>query len=214
MANELRGRHAAHKVSQTEALPDRNGGRDNSRPPFFVGRFGTLKLTMRRIVGGMAALAMIVAAASGAVSPATKKKATTAKHTVATAKKPVTALQKSVAKKRAVTSVSARNTTTNAATRKKTPAKPAVSWRNRQLQPSQDRYKEIQAALVSKGYLQPEQVTGTWDQNSSDALKQFQAAQNLDTSGKINSLSLIALGLGPKHEAAPVQAVQPAEQSR
>ena len=163
----------------------------------------------------MAALAMIVAAASGAVTPATKKKATTtAKHTAAPVKKPMTALQKSVAKKRAVTSASVRSTTTKTVARKKTPAKPAVSWRNRQLQPSQDRYKEIQAALVSKGYLQPEQVTGTWDQNSSDALKQFQAAQNLDTSGKINSLSLIALGLGPKHEAAPVQAVQPADQSR
>jgi hypothetical protein len=159
---------------------------------------------MRRIVGGIAALAMVVAAASGAVTPATKKKATTAKHS-APAKKPVTALQKSVAKKRAVTSASAR---------KKTPAKPAVTWRNRQLQPTQDRYREIQTALVSKGYLGPEQVTGAWDQNSSDALKQFQAAQNLDTSGKINSLSLIALGLGPKHDAAPTQAVQPAEQSR
>jgi hypothetical protein len=159
---------------------------------------------MRRIVGGIAALAMIVAAASGAVTPATKKKATTAKHS-ALAKKPVTALQKSIAKKRAVTSVSVRQ---------KTPAKPVVTWRNRQLQPTQDRYKEIQTALVAKGYLQSEQVTGSWDQNSTDALKQFQGAQNLDTSGKINSLSLIALGLGPKHEAAPTQAVQPAEQSR
>jgi Putative peptidoglycan binding domain len=159
---------------------------------------------MRRIVGGVAALAMIVAAASGAVTSAAKKKGTTAKHS-APAKKPVTALQKSVAKKRAVTSASAR---------KKTPAKPAVTWRNRQLQPTQSRYKEIQTALVSKGYLRPELVTGAWDQNSSDALKQFQAAQNLDTSGKINSLSLIALGLGPKHEAAPALAAQPVEQSR
>jgi ABC-type uncharacterized transport system involved in gliding motility auxiliary subunit len=173
---------------------------------------------MRRIVGGIAALAMIVAAASGAVTSAAKKKGTTAKHS-APAKKPVTALQKSVAKKRAITSASARNTTPrnttgNTASRKVTPAKSAVTWRNRQLQPTQDRYKEIQTALVSKGYLQPEQATGTWDQNSSDALKQFQAAQNLDTSGKINSLSLIALGLGPKHEAAPALAAQPVEQSR
>jgi hypothetical protein len=173
---------------------------------------------MRRIVGGIAALAMIVAAASGAVTPATKKKASTAKHS-APAKKPVTALQKSVAKKRAITSASTRNTTSRNVTgatagRKKAPAKTAVTWRNRQLQPTQDRYKEIQTALVAKGYLHPEQVTGAWDQNSAEALKQFQAAQNLETSGKINSLSLIALGLGPKHEAAPTQAVQPAEQSR
>jgi len=159
---------------------------------------------MRQLIGVIAALAIVGVAASGAANPPVKKKAATAKHSVA-AKKPVTPLQKSVAKKRAVTSAS---------TRKKTPAKPAVTWRNRQLQPTQDRYKEIQTALASKGYMRTDQVTGGWDQNSTDALKQFQAAQNLDASGKINSLSLIALGLGPKHDAATVQAVQPAEQSR
>ena len=164
------------------------------------------RLTMRRIVSGIAALAMVVVSALGAVTPATKKKAAAAKHPVA-AKKPVTALQKSVAKKRAITAASSRT-----GARKGSPAKP-VTWRNRQLQPTQDRYKEIQTALASKGYLQTE-ATGAWDQNSTDALKQFQAAQNLDASGKINALSLIALGLGPKHEAAPVQAAQPAEQYR
>ena len=35
-----------------------------------------------------------------------------------------------------------------------------------------------------------------------DALKKFQAGQNLDSTGKINSLSLIALGLGPRRETA------------
>lgn len=163
---------------------------------------------MRRIVGGLAALAMIVVSASGAVAPVAKKKTTTAKHPVV-ARKPETALQKSVAKKRAVTSASA-----HTATRKGAPAKPAVTWRNRQLQPTQDRYKEIQTALAAKGYLQTEQATGAWDQNSTDALKQFQAAQNLDASGKLNALSLIALGLGPKHETTPVQSVLPTEPSR
>lgn len=158
---------------------------------------------MHRILSGIAALAMMVAAVSGAATPPSKKKAPV-KAPVAR-KKPLTALQKSVAKKRAVTSASSR---------KKTPAKPAVTWRNRQLQPTQDRFKEIQTALASKGYLQPEQVTGTWDQNSTDAMKQFQSAQNLDTSGKINSLSLIALGLGPKHDAPPVQTAQPVELDR
>jgi hypothetical protein len=41
-----------------------------------------------------------------------------------------------------------------------------------------------------------------------DAMKRFQAAQNLDASGKINSLSLIALGLGPKHDSASVKAAE------
>ncbi len=123
-----------------------------------------------------------------------KKKSPVARKTSVApvaAKKPATTLQKNVAKKRAATL---------AVSHKRTPAKPAVTWRNRQLQPTQERYKEIQQALAAKGYLQAEQATGNWDQNSADALKQFQTAQNLDASGKINSLSLIALGLGPKHE--------------
>jgi hypothetical protein len=52
-----------------------------------------------------------------------------------------------------------------------------------------------------------EDATGTWSQNSVDALKRFQQDQNLDPSGKINSLSLIALGLGPKRE--PIAAAAP-----
>jgi hypothetical protein len=67
--------------------------------------------------------------------------------------------------------------------------------------PAPERYKEIQNALVSKGYLSPEDANGSWNPASSDALKRFQGEQNLDSSGKINSLSLIALGLGPKHDA-------------
>ena len=78
-----------------------------------------------------------------------------------------------------------------------------VVWRPRQLAPSPDRYKEIQGALASRGYLPSEQANGLWDQNSVDALKRFQADQKLESSGRINSLSLIALGLGPKHDAPP-----------
>jgi Putative peptidoglycan binding domain len=67
--------------------------------------------------------------------------------------------------------------------------------------PSPERYKEIQAALVSKGYLPPDQATGQWNDASVDALKRFQADQKIDSNGRINSLSLIALGLGPKHDS-------------
>jgi peptidoglycan hydrolase-like protein with peptidoglycan-binding domain len=168
---------------------------------------------MYRFLGCVAALVMILSAALAQTTPpATKKSPVAGKTSVArkspvAAKKPATALQKNVAKKRAATT---------AANRKKTPAKPAVTWRNRQLQPTPERYKEIQQALLAKGYLQPEQATGIWDENSAGALKQFQAAQNIDASGKINSLSLIALGLGPKHEDTlprPQPSVQP-DQSR
>jgi len=80
---------------------------------------------------------------------------------------------------------------------------PRTTWRNRQSVPSPERYKEIQEALVSKGYMKPEEAGGAWGQSSADALKRFQTDQNLESSGKINSLSLIALGLGPKHDTTP-----------
>ena len=86
---------------------------------------------------------------------------------------------------------------------KKGPPAKRVTWRNRQLAPTPQRYKEIQDALAAKGYLKPEDANGAWNQASVDALKKFQAGQNLDSTGKINSLSLIALGLGPKRETAP-----------
>lgn len=67
--------------------------------------------------------------------------------------------------------------------------------------PTPERYKEIQQALASKGFFQGE-ANGEWGPDSVDALKRFQTSQNLTADGKINSLSLIALGLGPKHLTA------------
>ena len=75
--------------------------------------------------------------------------------------------------------------------------KSAQTWRSRQLAPTPDRYKEIQTALVSRGYLKS-QPNGVWDAQSADALKHFQQDQSLEPNGKLNSLSLIALGLGAK----------------
>ena len=77
------------------------------------------------------------------------------------------------------------------------------------MSPAPERYKEIQEALVAKGYLSSEAANGAWNTESSEALKRFQGEQNLESSGKINSLSLIALGLGPKHDSAPPPAPQP-----
>jgi putative peptidoglycan binding protein len=94
-----------------------------------------------------------------------------------------------------------------AAARKKTPARrPSTTWRNRQLAPSPQRYREIQDALAAKGYLPGGDANGAWNQSSIDALKKFQAEQNLEPTGKINSLSLIALGLGPKRETTAAAA--------
>jgi hypothetical protein len=124
-----------------------------------------------------ASLALPQAAAPPATTPAAKKTApaaapnTIAKKTTTTGKKTT----KAVAKK----------------------GPPAQTWRNRQLAPSTARYKEIQQALVEKGYLKQE-PNGVWDSSCEDALKQFQTEKNLPPTGKINSPSLISLGLGPK----------------
>jgi hypothetical protein len=83
---------------------------------------------------------------------------------------------------------------------KKAPAQPS---RKGQTNPAPDRYRQIQEALAAKGYLPADQASGQWNDASADALKRFQADQNLDATGKVNSLSLIALGLGPKHDATP-----------
>jgi peptidoglycan hydrolase-like protein with peptidoglycan-binding domain len=92
--------------------------------------------------------------------------------------------------------------------------RPAATWRNRQLAPTPERYRQIQEALAAKGYLRPEDATGSWNQTSVDALKRFQSEQKIESNGKINSLSLIALGLGPKHDAAVKPPVPPSAQEQ
>ena len=114
-------------------------------------------------------------------SPATATSATrTRKQTVAGAKSSVKGSKVSVRRKGQITRV------------------PARSY---QQAPTADRYKEIQQALASKGYLHDE-PNGQWNSESAEALKRFQSDQSLMPDGKINSLSLIALGLGPKRLTA------------
>jgi hypothetical protein len=150
-----------------------------------------------------AALAILaVASALFAGTPAKPKKR---RHTVAAASSPLSRRHSTAAGKTAL----ARGTTakgtmkTGARNRKgKTARTPPRSY---QQAPTADRYKEIQQALASKGYFQGE-PTGQWSADSADALKRFQADQSLMPDGKINSLSLIALGLGPKRLTAKTDA--------
>ena len=167
---------------------------------------------MRKILTCAAMAAMIVLAWSADGADAPQKKApakkTAAKRRASPAKKPGTAAsRKGTSSAKGTSTASARKpgtTTQSASLRgKKTVGKRGVTWRNRQTAPSPDRYREIQGALAAKGFLKPDDATGTWNQTSSDALKKFQAEQNLESSGKINSLSLIALGLGPHRDSAP-----------
>jgi len=101
--------------------------------------------------------------------------------------------------------------------KKSTTKKPvvAVAHRSSQQQPTPDRYREIQQALADKGYFAGS-PDGNWSSESMAALKRFQRDQNLADDGKIGSLSLIALGLGP-HRPVPIEAptveAAPAEKS-
>jgi peptidoglycan hydrolase-like protein with peptidoglycan-binding domain len=99
----------------------------------------------------------------------------------------------------AKTSMAPKTSTSTTAKRPLTAKKKAVVAHHAPQQPSPERLKEIQQALASKGYFTAE-PDGTWGPASIEALKRFQHDQKLVEDGKIGSLSLIALGLGPKRE--------------
>lgn len=125
-----------------------------------------------------------------------------AKTSVKPAPKPGT---KALPSKRVASQASPSKTSVLASTSKtagaKKSAKPAAAIRqSAQQQPTPERYKEIQQALADKGYFTGT-ADGSWGPDSVDSLKRFQHDQNLPEDGKIGSLGLIALGLGPKHDA-------------
>jgi Putative peptidoglycan binding domain len=149
-------------------------------------------------------LAACLISAPGPVAAATAKKSTAKKAGVR--KKHVvkkrTAAGKKSTQRRPVTSARKKTSSKHSKhTRYARRAPARQTWRTGQMEPTPDRYKAIQEALVKKGYLHGE-ATGKWDQDSVDALRRFQQDQNLQPSGKLDSLSLIALGLGPKYAAA------------
>jgi peptidoglycan hydrolase-like protein with peptidoglycan-binding domain len=152
-------------------------------------------LVKKAILLGVA-LCAVVCLATGATTATTKKK---------------------TAKKRAhAVSAPAKTTTTKTAPKSRTAASKTTKGKKtvrkasapRQLAPTKDRYQQIQQALASKGYYSGE-PNGAWGPDSVEALKRFQADQNLTPDGKLGSLSLIALGLGPKRLSAQ-SAAQPA----
>jgi hypothetical protein len=162
---------------------------------------------MRTILGGMVAAGMLLSTFTVAGAATVHKKKSTSKT--------VAKQSTGTASRSAPTSGTKTGTTQSATARRMGKKAPATTWRNRQLAPTPERYKEIQDALVAKGYLKPEDATGGWTQNSVDALKRFQAEQNIESTGKINSLSLIALGLGPKRDTTPPKpAAEPIQTDR
>jgi peptidoglycan hydrolase-like protein with peptidoglycan-binding domain len=162
---------------------------------------------------GLRILIVVLSVALFASRGVAAQDASTAKKQASTSK---SKKQKSSAKKQSAAAPkppSASATPTTAAHRR-VPSKNAKRTqpvrRSTQQQPTPDRYKEIQQSLADKGYFSGP-VDGNWGPESVDALKRFQREQNLTDDGKIGSLSLIALGLGPKRtpsDSTPEKQVQ------
>ncbi len=114
----------------------------------------------------------------------------------ATTPKPKAGSSTTKAKTASTKKTASSNSTKTAKKSTKTTSKTAAAWHPHQMTPTPERYKEIQQALVDKGYLKSE-PNGVWDAQSIDALRQFQTDQKLSVTGRISSASLIGLGLGP-----------------
>jgi len=140
-------------------------------------------------------LGWMAASAAPAKKPAPKSTKTTA------AKK--TTSKSTPAKKSSAKSTTAKKSTAKSAKSTKRPVRRRSTTARRrvrrpagQAKPSPERYAEIQRALKQRGYFEGE-TDGKWGEASTLALKKFQQEQNLKPDGKLGSLSLIALGLGP-----------------
>ena len=133
---------------------------------------------------------------SGSKSPAKKK--TTSKTQPKSSSKSSTS--KSATAKSSTSKKSAAKKTTTSRRRRSSRSRKRAT----QQAPEPERIREIQQALADRGYRV--EVNGKWDAGSVEALKKFQEdqkIQNLTGHGKLDSLTLIALGLGPKHEPVP-----------
>jgi len=91
---------------------------------------------------------------------------------------------------------SSSTTHSTTAVKKKTVSKKHHSRREpTQKAPTPARISEIQTALQRHGYYQGD-PNGKWDSNTVSAMQKFQSENGLESSGKINALSLQKLGLG------------------
>jgi peptidoglycan hydrolase-like protein with peptidoglycan-binding domain len=144
-----------------------------------------------RSIAIVVVLAVSTALALWAATPAEQ---TQAAGTKTKAKTATTAKKSTSAKRKSAKTTSAKTTSAKAKSAKQAAA---GYRRSTQKEPDPERYKEIQQSLADKGYFAGP-VTGTWGPGSVEALKRFQRDQNIGDDGKLGSLSLIALGLGPK----------------
>jgi hypothetical protein len=161
-----------------------------------------------------AALLLLTAGPQSLAQTSKKKTASKSKTTASSSKKPAPSKTASKASSKNASPKSASSKSRSAkkpasasskrksASKRRTTASRSRSRRGpSQAKPTPERYSEIQRALQQRGYLDGE-AGGKWDVASVEALKQFQKDQNLTPDGKLNSLSLIALGLGPQRGGA------------
>lgn len=171
---------------------------------------------MLRFVNAVVVIVVLtlgVMGAFGAGKPAGKKatstsRKTTAKRTPAKRSFARSAPAKKPAAKRAPVRSSAASSKkkTSTAARRGT-ARRTVSSRRRsrsrhytrvgQQKPQPERILEIEQALAQQGFL-PAPPDSVWDAHSTEAMRRFQAHNHITSDGKLNALSIIALGLGPK----------------
>jgi len=78
-----------------------------------------------------------------------------------------------------------------------TASPPRTVFRYGQRSPTRERYREIQTALKELGY-DPGPIDGQWGPKTSAALRRFERDNDLRADGQLDSLTLIALGLGPR----------------
>jgi peptidoglycan hydrolase-like protein with peptidoglycan-binding domain len=108
----------------------------------------------------------------------------------------LTACIPAFAQSNSTTSSNSSSTHSTTTAKKKTVSKKHHSKREpTQKAPTPARITEIQTALERRGYYQGD-LNGKWDSNTVSAMQKFQSENGLESSGKINALSLQKLGLG------------------
>jgi hypothetical protein len=181
MAGGVRGRHPAGK-SVIACAREKSGG---GAPGFFTWR------ALLRTAAALVLVALLAVPGFAAQHKSSRHVAAKPAHTAAAAKSGVRSTHRRGRSKAARTARGAKSRQT---------------WRTGQMAPAPERYKEIEEALVARGY-SSQAPDGIWGPQWADSLKRFQQDQKLEPTGKLNSLSLITLGLGPRREpalAAPV----------
>jgi Putative peptidoglycan binding domain len=88
------------------------------------------------------------------------------------------------------------SSTNHVSSRKKSSKKKKAAHRQpSQMTPTPDRISDIQSALARGGYYKGDS-SGKLDPDTVDALQRFQSSNGLDTTGKLDALTLQKLGLG------------------